>query len=177
MCGWVPVCPVEDACWRSEEGPWWGYAADTRDDAKDKIAMGVGLSFAKLHSRGWRIVRCDVVKAKAMPETKPRKCARCGKPSGPIWLCPRCEKELGVYPSQGPRDREGEGEMMMAKKKKPDPSAPLPCPFCGAAPEIISWHGHPEKTVSCENNECPAHPYVSGYTLGEAVSAWNGRTP
>ena len=55
----------------------------------------------------------------------------------------------------------------------------LMCPFCGAIPEIMPWHGGgPRKTaVSCENEYCPGHPSTVAETPEEAVERWNTRAP
>lgn len=55
----------------------------------------------------------------------------------------------------------------------------MPCPFCGAAPAIVPWHGGgPRKTsVHCDNDRCVAAPGVIGPTRAGAVRHWNNRDP
>lgn len=57
---------------------------------------------------------------------------------------------------------------------------PLPCPFCGALPTIVPWHGGPatKRMISCENEDsCAVNPMVSGDTRKEAIEYWNRRSP
>jgi hypothetical protein len=53
----------------------------------------------------------------------------------------------------------------------------LPCPFCGLFPFVQYWHGgSPKKrAVTCDNEECPASPMVTGKSEDEAVMRWNQR--
>lgn len=54
----------------------------------------------------------------------------------------------------------------------------LPCPFCGAEPAQGPWKACPPGwAIECGNNltKCPAAPCVTGYTMREALAAWNQR--
>jgi restriction alleviation protein Lar len=54
----------------------------------------------------------------------------------------------------------------------------LPCPFCGANPEIEHWHGGgPQKRlISCRNDDCAVSPSVTGPMKKKAITAWNTRS-
>lgn len=62
-------------------------------------------------------------------------------------------------------------------RKKRELLSPLSCPFCGALPVVIPWHGGgPKKCiVYCDNDGCKVHPQVTGSTRGAAVKSWNYR--
>lgn len=55
----------------------------------------------------------------------------------------------------------------------------LPCPFCGAQPELEPWHGGPptKRLVWCGNEACAVAPMVTGDTKAEAIARWNQRAP
>ena len=55
----------------------------------------------------------------------------------------------------------------------------LPCPFCGAPPEIEPWHGGPrtKRRIGCANEQCPVEPAVTGDTEAEAAARWHQRAP
>lgn len=53
-----------------------------------------------------------------------------------------------------------------------------PCPFCGAQPEMESWHGGgPNKRmIKCWQTDCEVGPAVTGETPDEARAHWNRRS-
>lgn len=59
------------------------------------------------------------------------------------------------------------------------PNALLPCPFCGAIPEIEFWlgGGPNRRVISCQEFSCAVAPYVTGSTPADAVRKWNRRQP
>ena len=52
-----------------------------------------------------------------------------------------------------------------------------PCPFCGAQPTIMPWHGGgPRKRrVNCGNEDCTISPAVAESTRKRALEIWNTR--
>jgi hypothetical protein len=52
----------------------------------------------------------------------------------------------------------------------------LPCPFCGAVPELLPSHNH-GFIVSCEHLHCPINPELtfSADTEDQAAERWNQR--
>jgi len=52
-----------------------------------------------------------------------------------------------------------------------------PCPFCGSLPNVEPWHGGKptKRMISCDNEDCPVRPQVTGETLEEALDHWNTR--
>mgnify|MGYP001618013962 CR=1 FL=1 len=55
----------------------------------------------------------------------------------------------------------------------------LPCPWCGATPNIEPWHGGgPQKRlISCSRGDidCDVAPSVTGPTKRKAIEFWNAR--
>lgn len=52
----------------------------------------------------------------------------------------------------------------------------LPCPFCGAQPEITPWHRYSDVVViHCTNEECEVGAETSAVGRELAVTAWNKR--
>lgn len=50
------------------------------------------------------------------------------------------------------------------------------CPWCGSDPALPERSfGGALYSVSCSNDECPAHPTVEGRTPEEAMARWNER--
>jgi len=51
------------------------------------------------------------------------------------------------------------------------------CPFCGAAPRMVNWHGGgPAKVaILCRDDYCDASPMVTGHTPAVAAQRWNAR--
>jgi hypothetical protein len=51
------------------------------------------------------------------------------------------------------------------------------CPWCGEKPFIQKWHGgrKTKRLVSCENDDCPVQPMITGETKKEAIELWNDR--
>jgi hypothetical protein len=51
----------------------------------------------------------------------------------------------------------------------------LPCPFCGAQPEITP-RLFEQYTVGCSRYACPAtYVYTQGFTQQQAIDKWNTR--
>jgi hypothetical protein len=69
------------------------------------------------------------------------------------------------------------GRAVISTFDTPATSALLACPFCGGMPSVQPWHGGPitKRMVECDGDDCPAHPCVTGDTLGDAVTRWNTR--
>ena len=65
------------------------------------------------------------------------------------------------------------------KRYGEEEAAALPCPFCGATPKIMPWHGgqFSKRTIACENDDCDVSPCVTGATEGDALKRWNRRAP
>lgn len=64
--------------------------------------------------------------------------------------------------------------------KKPEEINLLPCPFCGAAPDMYAFYDKKKKRmkwhVLCSNTKCPvlrSGRYAD--TMEESVAAWNAR--
>lgn len=60
----------------------------------------------------------------------------------------------------------------------------LPCPFCGASPEAMDWHGGPKAQIfiECPNGNyadedggCSVGPDVVGSDMEDAAARWNRR--
>lgn len=57
-----------------------------------------------------------------------------------------------------------------------DDNKPLPCPFCGAEPEVYAFTTHMEFIVECLNEDCAMNPHTRIRDSREqAISDWNGR--
>lgn len=78
---------------------------------------------------------------------------------------------------------EGEGvgtvrSRTLRRREKPCPEG-LPCPWCGATPTIMPWHGGgPRKRrIGCpdDGSQCPVVPSTSGSNRARAIQAWNAR--
>lgn len=57
----------------------------------------------------------------------------------------------------------------------------LPCPFCGREPRVCPDDSYGACQVFCpgEHQDCEAHPsiHMEKDQLGEAIAAWNRRSP
>ncbi len=73
-------------------------------------------------------------------------------------------------------DAEGLVKMTPAEKAIWEDGAEA-CPFCGAAAEVVPWHGGaPTKVrIGCSGEDCEVHPGVTGETPEEALFKWNTR--
>lgn len=65
-------------------------------------------------------------------------------------------------------------------EKKPEEIGLLPCPFCGAAPDMYAFYDREMKRMRwhamCSNTECPVLPFGRYEdTMEESVTAWNAR--
>lgn len=54
---------------------------------------------------------------------------------------------------------------------------PLPCPFCGASPEIGAYDGLDGSVyyIACDVKGCLVRPAVDKFSAQEAMEAWNKR--
>ena len=74
------------------------------------------------------------------------------------------------------RGRELEAAPAKTRKNRAK-TEPLPCPFCGADPNVIPWHGggKRKRMVVCQNDACHIGPSVTGSTRARAVARWDDR--
>jgi hypothetical protein len=94
-------------------------------------------------------------------------------------LIDKIDKAIGNQAEPDPAEKQDTENLPLLKGIKMEPF--LPCPFCGAEPEMSTYLecGKMWYTVECVNgDECEHLPGICGHkTKPEAVMAWNKRAP